>query len=355
MTTDKEHKLAAYWLVTGKMPSNVDVSNVNKPHLKKAVDEMQQTISAMKNWRDAHEKLAAPVLRPAAKRIVIWRWAAIGAAAAAVIVACVIGWNRWNAPESQTTQVVEIPQMQLSPQVTPTQQVQPAAQSNDGPDLAKVFEWTDGIKGSPPPPLQFGQIGSPQGGGAGSGVKGTGSSSTKPSGRAGLGGAGMDGGPAPVAGGALGGSQETPPEMRAGGPTVSPAGVPEAKPPAYGMAREEPLKDRSARERFAAKFPFAFQVPPQLPGGWNISRGRAVAKDQVQLVYTRGSDLLTVFLTPSAGPDAALQPLGTINRDTLILRLAARKSGLAAAFRSETAADGIAGNVIDLFLPGKGK
>ncbi|MBI5725476.1 MAG: hypothetical protein HZA50_16080 [Planctomycetes bacterium] len=330
MPTDNEHKLAAYWLLTGKLPPDVDASRVSKPEIKKAVVEMRQTILALKNWRDAHGKLPQLALKPVARRIFLWRWVVVGAAAAAVLAVCLIGLRWWNAPKAEAPQLAQTPGGK-------TPQTQPSpTQTIHTPELAREFAWTAQVEAPPQRPLAklLDSIKTEE--------KLFGASSAGSQGRGGAPGEDpglMVGDPAKVGGGGI-----PDPEQRPG-----------VKGGPGGQSDNGSLEEQSALESFATQFTFKFRVPPQLPGGWEFSHARAVGENKVQLIYGKGPARLSVFLMPSAGSDLSLQSSNIGSPETIIARLAARKSGLALVFQGPVTAADVGDKVIDLFMPRKGK
>ena len=129
-----------------------------------------------------------------------------------------------------------------------------------------------------------------------------------------------------------------------GGPpkgTAKPGGVAPLGQP--GETREE-----KEAKRFAGYFEFEFRAPLTVLESYKLLSGRAVSKKSLWLLYTKGEEKLTVFLSESGGEDTGFVKLELAGR---ALR-AARKSGILIGFEGlpeETEAK----TVTEQFLPEK--
>jgi hypothetical protein len=81
-------------------------------------------------------------------------------------------------------------------------------------------------------------------------------------------------------------------------------------------------------DAFVRQFAFAFRIPQQLPGGWEFERGRPISESRVQLIYRRGDQTLSVFVSPAGGGDLEFRGVQIGGRKMST----GRRGGLAIAF-----------------------
>jgi hypothetical protein len=95
-------------------------------------------------------------------------------------------------------------------------------------------------------------------------------------------------------------------------------------PPGPGPEKEEVFP---ALEAFARQFPFPVRAPARVLDGFVLERGRALGPDRAWLLYRRGTEPLSVFVSASEGRDFAPRAIDSPRR--LVAR---RKAGVLIAF-----------------------
>jgi hypothetical protein len=255
-----------------------------------AMERMWRTAAALRAWRKSHESMPAPVIVPVASNV-SRRWQFIGAAAAAaaiIVVGIAVGvLSRESRGDSN----------KLAADLAWAGKTAPVAPA--GPFARMEFD-TQG-----------------QGFGSEGGVAGA---PGKMTGAPGI----LDGGP-----GSLGAA------------------------PAKGGARGGPPDDSQPPEldAFIRQFAFAFRIPQQLPGGWEFERGRPISESRVQLIYRRGDQTLSAFVSPAGSGDLEFRGVDIGGRKMS----AGRRGGLAIAFEGGQADPKIWNDIAKELTVTKGK
>lgn len=120
-----------------------------------------------------------------------------------------------------------------------------------------------------------------------------------------------------------------------GGPSAKGGGEPAAQ-----------ASDPAVRA-FLDQFDFAFALPEQLPGGWQLRRARKVGADRAEVLYGRDGAALRVMLSPSVGPDVAFTETEIAGRRMVL----GRAGGLALAFEGGKAGADVWRQAAQRFLP----
>jgi hypothetical protein len=193
------------------------------------------------------------------------------------------------------------------------------------PDVAKDLAWIGAGRIEIPKGFWAYEPVAPSGGARFGGPPGTGAA-----------GGSLDGGP--LRGGPAGGGQPKGGSGKAGAgaPGDSPVGAPPPGGAAVGggggaqwtskpSAGAAVPRDLAA---FARQFNFDARVPESLPGAWRLARALPAGKDRLAIDYKSGSRTATVYVSASAGPDAAPEEIRVGSRHLA----AARRRGLLVAF-----------------------